>query len=181
MSELFGMLANDYTKFDRSTKHLVKRWLNKVAEQLGLGEFIRFKDTAKDEEVMQLLETVAGKVSLGEVVSEGDLEVLNAGITKSENKSRVLKFQKDFKDDVFGYNFSYIKNGDQFQKLVEAGIINKDVDIKDFSGKVILLHQPDGAFSGEISRDGEVLVEGKGGIFYPVSYTHLTLPTNREV
>ena len=53
---------------------------------------------------------------------------------------------------------------------MEAGIINKDVDIKDFSGKVILLHQPDGAFSGEISRDGEVLVEGKGGIFYPIKF-----------
>ena len=70
--------------------------MNKVAEQLGLGEFIRFKDTAKDEEVMQLLETVAGKVSLGEVVSEGDVTMLvSNGTIKAPKKYKSSKFVDD--------------------------------------------------------------------------------------
>ena len=149
VSELFGMLANDYTKFDRSTKHLVKRWLNKVAEQLGLGEFIRFKDTAKDEEVMQLLETVAGKVSLGEVVSEGDVTMLvSNGTIKAPKKYKSSKFV----DDMVLERWDTHKN----TKVI------KDFDLKDIEGQSASSTLSDKLVAGKLGN-----FKLFGGVGYP--------------
>ena len=34
----------------------------------------------------------------------------------------------------------------------------------------MVLHTPDFAFSGQISKDGELIVEGKGGMYYPIKF-----------
>ena len=48
-------------------------------------------------------------------------------------------------------------------------------------GRRCLLIRADVAVSGEATRCVEETIRGLGSVDVPVSYTHLTLPTNREV
>ena len=81
-----------------------------------------------------------------------------------------LSFQANFKDPKTGIEFTYDKNTEKFKALQDAGFITKDKSLSDFADKNIILHAPDFAFSGQISSDGDVLVEGKGGMYYPIKF-----------
>ena len=84
-------------------------------------------------------------------------------------KSNAL-FQADFSDNLSGLVFEYLKNSGTFTKLEEDGFIIKDRSINDFDGKKMILHQPDGAFTGNIYKGNDLLVEGKGGVYYTLKY-----------
>ena len=80
------------------------------------------------------------------------------------------RFQSDFSDKVTKLSFVYDKNGERFNKLKKDGFITTDKKIQDYDGQIMFLHQPDGAFSGMIYKDGEILVEGSGGMYYPIKF-----------
>jgi hypothetical protein len=80
------------------------------------------------------------------------------------------RFQSDFSDKETKLSFVYDKNGERFNKLKRDGFITTDKKIKDYDGQIMFLHQPDGAFSGMIYKDGELLVEGSGGMYYPIKF-----------
>ena len=81
-----------------------------------------------------------------------------------------LAFQADFVDSVTGISFSYDKNTDKFRAMEDTGYITKDKSLRDFADKKMILHTPDFAFSGQISSDGQLIVEGKGGMQYPIKF-----------
>ena len=85
---------------------------------------------------------------------------------KKENN----RFQADFVDEQSGLSFEYLKNKGKFKLLEDKNFITRDRPIQDFNGKTVVLHQPDGAFSGNIFKDGQKLVEGKGGIYYTLKF-----------
>ena len=92
------------------------------------------------------------------------------GLPKEVNESSVL-FQGDFSEPRSRVTFAYDKNGDLFARLEREGKITRDMSLSDFpEGAEFVLHSPDDAFSGEIYKDGELLVEGQGGMYYPVKY-----------
>ena len=80
------------------------------------------------------------------------------------------RFQSDFSDRLTKLSFVYDKNGERFNKLKKDGFITTDKKIQDYDGQIMFLHQPDGAFSGMIYKDGEILVEGSGGMYYPIKF-----------
>jgi hypothetical protein len=82
----------------------------------------------------------------------------------------VMMFQANFQDPETGFEMMYDKNGESFKSLEEQGFITRDKSIGDFKGVEMVVHMPDFAFSGEISRNGKTLVEGKGGVFYPIKF-----------
>ncbi len=92
------------------------------------------------------------------------------GLPKDVNETNVL-FQGNFSDPKSRVTFSYDKNGDLFANLEKEGKITRDKSLSDFpEGAEFVLHSPDDAFSGEILKDGEVMVEGQGGMYYPIKY-----------
>lgn len=92
------------------------------------------------------------------------------GLPKEVNESNVL-FQGNFSEPRSRVTFSYDKNGDLFARLEKDGKITRDLTMSDFPDDAeFVLHSPDDAFSGEIYKDGELLVEGQGGMYYPIKY-----------
>ncbi len=81
-----------------------------------------------------------------------------------------LLFQADFTDAMTGLTYSFDKNSDNFKALESLGFITKNKSLRDFSDKSMVLHAPDFAFSGSISKDGSLIVEGKGGMYYPIKF-----------
>ena len=160
MAELFGHLADGYEGFDAPTKSLVHRAMDRLAKMFGLKPFT-------EGEVVDMLKTLSGKVAAGEEIVAKDVEIIKEQKTI---KDAVKRFQADFIDPKSKVEFVYDKNTEKFNKLEEEGYITKDKSIKDFDGQTIFLHQPDAAFSGEIYKNGEPLVEGKGGVYYPIKF-----------
>lgn len=161
LSELIGIIADGYPQMSQINKGIVKRWLESLAKMFRIKPFT-------DNEVIDLLNTLARKVSTGEVISAEDVSIL--GPSKEIVKKDIKRFQNDFVDPVSKVEFVYDKNTDTFKELEKEGYITKNKSIRDFNGKIIFLHQPDGAFSGLIYKNGELLVEGKGGVYYPIKF-----------
>jgi hypothetical protein len=193
IAELFGILASEYDTLPRPTQNLIKRWLDKLAKLFGLKLFT-------DNEVVDMLNTVSKSVREGSVIEESDIDVIRrdpmpardtradflGGIPIDEltdadldqNQTRqwdreqkpLRRLQSNFSDAVSKLTFSYDKNSDRFDKLKKEGYITDGKSISDFDGKFFFFHQPDAAFSGQILKDGELLVEGKGGMYYPIKF-----------
>lgn len=162
LAELVGKLSENYQTQPQTIKDIIKRWVNKLAQMFGLSP------VTSETEVIELLDTIARKVATGKKIKER--QVANI-LGKSESIRSINKrFQADFSDAVSKLTFVFDKNGSQFKKLENDGFITRDKSLSDFNGKYIFLHQPDAAFSGIIFKDGEILVEGKGGVFYPIKF-----------
>lgn len=159
LAELVGYLAENFSSLSQPAKNIIKEWLDQLAKLVGIKEFT-------DKEVIDFMNTLSGKVASGEVITEKDVKILKPKTTGSIIK----RFQANFTDPVSKVEFVYDKNTENFKKLEEQGFITKDKSITDFDSQTIFLHQPDAAFSGEISKNGEPLVFGKGGVYYPIKF-----------
>lgn len=162
LAELLGVLATNYKSLDAPTKGIIKRFLERIAKLVGLKSMT-------DKEVVDFMNTMADALGKGTVISKEDIAMLPK--PRKRSVSNIIKrFQSDFSDAFSKLSFVYDKNGAEFKKLEENGFITKDKSLSDFNGKYMFLHQPDAAFSGMIYKDGEILVEGKGGVFYPIKF-----------
>jgi hypothetical protein len=126
-------------------------------KKIGLG--VIFKASATTKEAADLINAITFGLSTGSKISD-----------QVVGKTGKAKFQADFSDSLSKLTFVYDKNRDNFKKLEKEGYITYDKKISDFAGKYMLLHQPDAAFSGMIYKNGELLVEGKGGVYYPIKF-----------
>jgi len=171
LSELGGLLATkgfDPKNLSSEEKNLlekIKEVINKFAREI-IGKDIFLKD-ATPENILEFMTSISDMIAKGQDV--------RPAIGKVEGKKAAGKgiesfFQADFSDKFSKLTFVYDKNSEAFNKLRRDGFINDDVPLSAFNGKIILLHQPDAAFSGEIQKNGESIVEGKGGIFYPAKF-----------
>lgn len=171
LSELGGLLATkgfDPRNLSDNEKNLlekIKEVINQFAREI-IGKDVFLKD-ATPENILEFMTSVSDLIAKGQDV--------RPAIGKVEGKKPAKKgiesfFQADFSDQFSKLTFVYDKNSEAFNKLKRDGFINEDVPLSAFNGKIILLHQPDAAFSGEIQKNGETIVEGKGGIFYPAKF-----------
>ena len=76
----------------------------------------------------------------------------------------------DFSDAVTRMTFEYLANAEKFKKLQEAGFITDNKTFDEYNKKYVFFHSPDGAFTGMIFKDGQLMVEGKGGLYYPIRF-----------
>jgi hypothetical protein len=169
LAELGGLLTTkgfdpkNLTAQEKSILEKIKEIINKFAKSI-VGQDVFLKD-AKPENILQFMINVSDLVAKGEDVRPA------IGKTKAKKAKGVeSSLQNDFSDPVSKLTFIYDKNSKKFEQLKNDGFINEDVPTNSFNGKVMLLHQPDAAFSGEIQKNGETLVEGKGGIFFPAKF-----------
>jgi hypothetical protein len=80
LAELIGIIADGYPKMSQINKGIVKRWLEALAKMFGRKPFT-------DNEVIDLLNTLAGKISTGEVISEEDVKIIKP--TKVDSKGNL--------------------------------------------------------------------------------------------
>ena len=64
----------------------------------------------------------------------------------------------------------YVKEDGKFYEKVMDGYIKIRQSLDQFEGMAVMLHQPDGAMAGTLEIDGDKVVDGKGGVYYPVMF-----------
>lgn len=93
LSELVGMLAENYNSFSTSVKDIITRWIDKLANIFGLDPFDR-------NETYDMLKTIARKVAKGKEISEADMMSITGvttNIIESTEPRKQVKVSKDQK------------------------------------------------------------------------------------
>jgi len=130
LAELMGIMSSEYTTLTKPQKNKVIKFIQDLAKKLGLNFGIDFTQT--DSDVIDLLNTLSGKVATGEVIAEEELETLNlqqeepgpigppVKLKKPTGRKQVVEFKKD-------YPLSLIteKNKIDIESLIDD-IISKD-------------------------------------------------------
>ena len=156
-------LYEDSAKQKKWDKFL-QEFFNYIKTQFGIDP----KQAIEDLTLRDFIELASTEIITGQEIapkeSKAEPEV------KVDENGQIEMFQANYSDPETGLEFIYDENGDVFAALVESGNITKDRGLSDFAGTTILLHQPDFAFSGQIRKDGKVIIEGKGGMYYPIKF-----------
>lgn len=130
LAELMGIMSSEYTTLTKPQKNKVIKFIQNLAKKLGLNLGVDFTQT--DSDVIDLLNTLSGKVATGEVIAEEELETLNlqqeelgpigppVKLKKPTGRKQVVEFKKD-------YPLSLIteKNKIDIESLIDD-IISKD-------------------------------------------------------
>ena len=90
LAELIGYLATEYGSLSKPTKNVIKRFLDRLAKMFGMKPFT-------DSEVIDVLNTIAGKVARGEVISDKDISIIN----KREISNRTEGMSRNQLQDLF--------------------------------------------------------------------------------
>lgn len=149
IAELFGILADGYPKLNRPTKSIIKKWLDKLAKIFGLKPFT-------DNEVIDLLNTVSGKVSSGEEITASDINIL--GLSGKINTDNVEP-RKSIIGDIDLKRFPVNKNT----------TVRENVSLNEFKGKRTNVIESDRLTGAYIADEkGDPMFKFFGGIYYPV-------------
>lgn len=158
ITDYIAKVADGQIKIDKSNFEKVKDYIVNLLTKIGLAPE---KDIRSIEDLRKLAQTISEKFAKGDEINIKDGAVANS--------SQRVQFQSDFKHKESGIEWKYFKNSKEFQKLVDEGYVTFDKNIDDFSGAVVL-HAPDAAFSGQILKDGVLVANGKGGMYYPLVF-----------
>jgi hypothetical protein len=161
LSELVGLLADNYPSLSAPEKSLVKRWLQKVAKMLKIDALI---DT--DADVLDLLNTIGKSVKEGKEITATEVKQLDMfeGGQQVDNPSAAFKEQK-----VGGFEVTYTEN-EKITQYIKDGRITQPENLESFRGNKTAITSPDDMVVGEISFEGEKIFEGQGGLFFVTKF-----------
>lgn len=156
----------------------IKAFILDLLSKIGIGEGSTLMDVNTELDLIKLAEFVTEKFTGGDAITKTELsefmkkdsDYVSSDGKPISNRQAQFALGNDFKDKKTKTTFTYIKNNDQFDSLKKAGFITEDKVLDDFIGKRMMLHSPDNAFTGIISKNGKILIEGKGGVFYPIRF-----------
>jgi transcriptional regulator with XRE-family HTH domain len=173
MAQTAGIIATNAQRISKSTMDKLIQWLNnfisKIAPSMKVttrGEFIDFMNSFSGA----LFADTDAELSVPPGQPQVDVDIT---FFPEESSS------KNSSKDKFGFIRSYLKEDGKFEKLKGEGYISENHTLDEFYGMPMLLHAPDNAFTGNISRevvdkDGNkstlLIVRGKGGVFYPLYF-----------
>jgi hypothetical protein len=156
LAELVGFLAENYDTLPQSTQNIIKQWLDQLAKLVGIKEFT-------DKEVIDFMNTLSGKVTSGEVITEKDVKILSGG------KKITNPFDYFKRKQVGAFDVQYTEQ-DRLDKLIKDKLVTKPENLDFLSGKYTAITSPDDMLAGTISIDGKVIFEGGGGVFFVTKY-----------
>jgi hypothetical protein len=178
LAQMFGVISANYTSLDVTTKTRIKAWFASVAKALGIDGV--FSEATTDVEIVNALNAMAQGVARGENIGDTDFQILKETGNGSIKGNHQTRFTMDFVDPVSNLSMSYFQNSEAMNRLVNENRVTFGHKLKDFM-KPFLVHRPDNMFTGQISLDGEVVMEGGGGIFFPANTDYFWASTKDAV
>lgn len=151
MSELFGAMAGEYKNLKPNTQNIIKKFLDKLAKALGLKPFT-------DTEIIDVLNTLAGRVGKGEVITEDDVAII-----KSVDNGTMF-------DNTYLKTDGKVVQTDSKRSAVDIDVADL-LDTKDIAGKPLEVVYYDNYTSSIYKLKNrisgkEIQVQGEGGPGY---------------
>lgn len=92
VAELAGLLANNYTNLEVKEKGLIKRWVQKIFKPIAKQLGININEVTKtDKDIIDFLNVVSRKTTLGEQIQEAETEALTRVKEEAAAKKKVTK------------------------------------------------------------------------------------------
>ena len=162
----------DPNTLPKSFRQTLINAVNEFAKMLGFDQVLDDTDIGAFK---KLAAKVSGALKTGKDISSivGKDNVKKFEYTDSKGnviKDSQFNIQSNYSDRQSGITFEYTKYEATFKKLKDAGFITEDKQLADFKGMSMAAHSPDAMFTGTISKNGNIMVKGKGGIFYPIKF-----------
>lgn len=85
-----------------------------------------------------------------------------------DNTEEVLLFQENIALSENGFTRTWLKNSEEFAQLKADGLIDDEADIESLFGTSMVLHVPDAMSASDTIRNGTMIMEGQGGVYYPL-------------
>ena len=122
VAEFFGELAAAYPTLDRKGKSVIARFLERLGKLLGVELTLSPDLTARDKQIISLLERLAGQVSRGETVTARETEALRSLTTDRQQTEENLGAAEQKVDDF---------SDEQMESMAKQGVAFHfgDVDI----------------------------------------------------
>jgi len=165
LAELIGILSSEYKTLSKPNKNKVVKFIENLARQIGVDLKIS-EFTKTDEDVIDLLNTLAGKVATGEELVEGDVQILEQGelIPQAEgiipediaSSGRTINLRRQQLDAPF-----QVDNGGIDLNTIKRGSLNE------LSGAKAFVFAADQATFGKIKSPTGLEFNFYGGYLYP--------------
>jgi len=165
LAELIGILSSEYKTLSKPNKNKVVKFIENLARQIGVDLKIS-EFTKTDEDVIDLLNTLAGKVATGEELVETDVQILEQGelIPQAEgiipedieSGGRTINLRRQQLDAPF-----QVDNGGIDLNTIKRGSINE------LSGAKAFVFAADQATFGKIKSPTGLEFNFYGGYLYP--------------
>jgi hypothetical protein len=162
LAELMGIMAADYTMLTKPQKNKVIKFLQELANKIGLNINIS-EFTQQDSDVVDLFNTLAGKVATGEAITETDIEILEPGTLIPNAEGKIPSNIKE-SDRTIGreQKTSYqLNRGGIDMSSIKYGSINE------LSGATAFVYAADKATYGLIKSPSGLEFNFYGGYLYP--------------
>jgi len=172
ITDFIAKVANGDIKIEPTTIDKIKDFINKALNVVGLGKapVDMGLDMSNAEDLKALAKGISQSFATGKEIKPSDIvpDWLQGKGTEG-NADQPIQLQADFTHKESGLEWQYFKNSNKFKDLVDRGYVTFDKTIHDFKGAVVF-HMPDAGFSGRILKDGVLVSEGKGGVYYPLVF-----------
>lgn len=172
LSELIGILADNYKVLNTPEKSIIKKWIAKVSKMVGLPQKeIINKLVVQEDDILEVLQSMAGNIKEGKQIDEVNLDAFEGkpvdnteGGQQVDNPSAALRKQK-----VGGFEVTYTQQ-ESVADMIKEGLITEPKDISFMEGQEVTITAPDDMLAGEIKYNGKVIFEGEGGVFFVTKF-----------
>jgi len=90
-----------------------------------------------------------------------------------DSEEDIVLFQKNIEDSELKIAQEYFKNTEEFQRLKDEGYLDDNADISSiYNQDGVVFHTPDKFAGFSLSRNGDLIMRGQGGVFYPLLPGH---------
>lgn len=172
LAQLIGLIADGYKEMTPVNKGIVKRWLDALAKTFGLKKFT-------DNEVIDLLNTLARKVSTGEVISAEDVAMFKGG-KKVDIPSDGLTKRSQYGNDKVKLEIKYLEQ-DKVEELKKKGLLIEPENLSSLNGKKVVTTSPDDMLVGSIYANGKEIATGSGGVYFVTKFGDVWANSNKAV
>jgi hypothetical protein len=177
ITDFVAGIADGRITLNPSNFQKIKKFIQDMLSKIGIGQSnVSFMKVDNEQDLVKLANFVTEKFIAGEDIDTKELlDTIDSGYQTAEgkpiSKAKIqFSLNNDFSDVNTKTSFTYLKNNADFQELKNSGYITEDQVLDNFVGNKFMLHSPDNAFTGEIAMNGKTIVEGKGGVFFPIRF-----------
>ena len=150
LAEFIGILADNYTSLDVPQKNIVQKFINAVAKIVGIDVN---ELTQSEQDVVDLLNTISGKVTEGVEITESDVSILEQG---EGGEIGVLKTEALIGNDAPKSS----SDTREFANLIE------DKPLSDFDDQSFVTNMYDFTTAGIVDLGNGITIQLEGGKSY---------------
>lgn len=172
LAQLIGLISDGYKQMTPVNKSIVKRWLDYFAKMIGRKPFT-------DNEVIDLLNTLATKVSTGEVISAEDIAIFKGG-KKVDTPSDGLTKRFQYGNDKVKLEIKYLEQ-EKVEELKKKGLLTEPENLSSLNGKKVVTTSPDDMLVGSIYANGKEIATGSGGVYFVTKFGDVWANSNKAV